>query len=61
MDVLNPSSYDAKEDSGIHSWLSHGDYSDNDNFFPVWTVFTEEYKLYYELADFLEYIRIQGD
>ena len=43
-----------KENAGICSWLSHGDYSNNPRFEEYWRVETDCEKLYYELADFLE-------
>lgn len=45
--------YHPKDGSGINSWLTHGDYSNNPNFDVYWWVNYDEEDLFYELADLL--------
>lgn len=49
-------SWRPKKGSGINSWYSNHDYSDNPNYEPYWEVDCQEENLFYELADFLEII-----
>ncbi len=41
------------EGSGIHSWLSHKDYSNDARFEKYFTLHVRTQKLFYELSDFL--------
>lgn len=49
-------SWRPKKGSGINSWYSNYDYSDDSRYEPYWEVYCQEENLFYELADFLEYI-----
>ena len=43
------------EGSGIHSWLSNKDYSDNPNFEAYWEVGYNYIYTFYDMTDFLEF------
>ena len=49
-------SWKPKENSGINSWLSNKDYSNNSNFEEYWKVEYEYQYQFYKLTDFLNLI-----